>query len=74
MAATERKVNQNSPSPSERMTEAWRKMSKTDQLQFYMAINQQKIKNLKIDGEKVNGYEHVAEYLRALQEFIKPSR
>lgn len=71
MSNSERGNSQNLLSPSERMTKAWRKMVESGQLQFYMAIGSGKIKNLKIDEKEANGYEYVAEYLQALQEFLE---
>lgn len=71
MAAIENKKNQNSPSPSERMTEAWRKIVQNGQLGLYMATRPEDIEQLNNHEEIPEKYKHIVEYSRAVQKLIE---
>ncbi|HUS59858.1 MAG TPA: hypothetical protein VMX76_00515 [Nevskiaceae bacterium] len=70
MTAIERKGNQNSPSPSKRMTESWQMMVESDEVQIYMKMGQKSIEKCSQEAYS-KGCFHTCYYLLALEDYLK---
>lgn len=70
MSNPEGKDSQKLLSPSERMTEAWIKMIKANQVKLYINMGSVEIEKLTKEEPQSNGYENIADYLRAVQDLI----
>ena len=55
---------------AERMDRAWIKMVKTRQVEAYMGLSEERLRGLKRKGKPPEGMEHIAEYLRALEDLL----